>query len=235
MIIYRNARLWQHPLFIGAVGAGVLGAAAWMWFGQGVTVPQESSSATQSTANDASPFGGVAQGTGSGVAAASLSDSIRPDDWRAIQGAMKKAGFPEAEAQRVVSYLGYQRHFESWQGLDGTKDVLNRKELAKDLLAQLPERVAHNEFTPAEANLMAGVLLADVEPDEAKRQQQIEAMTAGFISRIGQPDDEQAMQTQERAVEAQRKVVTAVAEWQALSPDVRTQAALEQSLDKARR
>ena len=236
MIVYNNARFWQQPLFISVVGAGVLGVAAWAWFGQG-SLSSDAVTSTSAPADGSSPFGSVSPQSAGNAAqnTAMPSDSVRPDDWKAIQGAMKKAGFPDAEAQRVVSYLGYQRHFEAWQGLDGTKDVQHRKELAKDLLAELPDRVSRNEFTPAEANLMAGVLLAEVEPDEAKRQQQIESMMARFISQIGQPDDEQAMQTQERAVEAQRKVVTAVAEWQAQSADLRTQATLEQALDKARR
>lgn len=235
MIVYQHARFWQQPAFVGVLCAFVVGGALWWW----LAAPEQRDSAAQggasnsaatAAANSMASAPSVSSSAGSGVP-----DGVRPDDWQTITGALGKAGLSGGEADRVLGFIRYQKAFESWQGLEGTKDVQRRQQMAKTLLAELPNRVVQNEFTPVEAHLMAGVLLADTEPDEARRQQQIEELTARFSAQIGQVDDEQAMQAHEKKVEAQRKVAVTVAEWLAQSPEQRSPEALDKSLQQARR
>lgn len=240
MITYQRSKTWQFAV----VGVAVLaaGAAAYWWYGQkegddrGGVVLAEGKGA---------PQGWLKPDVGNEDPVAALKPSvlsdgrpsdIQPDDWAMLNAVLEKMGMQKAEGQRIVGYLRYQHTFESWQTLDETKEGKKRQRMAQALLGELPDRLASGEFTPIEANLMGAVLLADMEPDENKRNQRLEEMQAKFNSIMPMSEDEQQMLAKNRQTELKRRQATAFAEWQAkTNPAERTQAKLEQAMEEIRR
>jgi hypothetical protein len=241
MITYQRSKSWQ----IAAVAVALAGAAygAYWFFGkkddgaerEGVVLAEHKAASNgwmQPNVGNEDPVAALKP--------AVLSDGrpadVQPEDWATLNAVFDKMGVPKTEAPRIVGYLRYQRSFESWQTLDETKDAKKRRGMAQALLAELPERLASGEFTPIEANLMSAVLLADMEPDEAKRNQRVEEMQAKLNGIQPMTEDEQQMQAKTRQTELKRRQATAFAEWQAkTNPAERTPAKLEQAMEEIRR
>ncbi|MDE2402461.1 MAG: hypothetical protein KGL90_12420 [Burkholderiales bacterium] len=150
---------------------------------------------------------------------------------------MAKVPGSAGEAQRVVSYLKYQRSFESWQqGVDDPRRSRERHQLAADLLEQLPDRLAKGEFTGTEALMMSSVLLNDLEPDEKKRDQRLQEWLAHLATVAPQPDEEKLLAQKERLTQFKRRQAVAFAEWQKASDQGnREPVKLEQALEEAQR
>jgi hypothetical protein len=240
MITYQRSRTWQIGAAVAV--AGLAGAAYWYWGG----ASHEQPSGVVLADPAASQAGGwIQSGVGSDDLAAALKPQVLPDgrpadvqseDWNTLNAALTKVGQPKQEAERIVSYLRYQHTFEAWQTLDENKDAKRRQAAAKALLAELPDRLGKGEFTPIEANLMSAVLLADIEPDENKRNKLVEEM-AGKLNVIApMTEDEQQLQAKTRQTELKRRMASAFAEWQAkTNPADRSPAKLEQAMEEVRR
>lgn len=241
MITYQRSKSWQ----IAAVALALAGAAfgAYWFFG-----PKDGDGDREGVVladHKAAPSGWMQPSVGNEDPAAALKPAvlsdgrpsdIQPDDWAVLNAVFDKMGMPKAEAPRIVGYLRYQRSFETWQTLDEAKDGKKRRGMAQALLGELPERLATGEFTPIEANLMSAVLLADMEPDENKRNQRVEEMQAKLNTIQPMTEDEQQMQAKTRQTELKRRQATAFAEWQAkTNPAERTPAKLEQAMEEIRR
>ncbi|MBI5924029.1 MAG: hypothetical protein HY836_00345 [Aquabacterium sp.] len=238
MITYQRSKSWQIAAAV-AVVAGVAGAIYWFSGSSG------EQSGVVLADNAASGAGWVQPGVGTDDLAASLKvqmladgrpADVQSEDWDTLNAVITKLGQPKQEAERIVGYLRYQHTFEAWQTLDEIKDAKRRQAAAKALLGELPGRLSSGEFTPIEANLMGAVLLADIEPDENKRNKLVEELQGNLNGIAPMTEDEQQMQAKTRQTELKRRMATAYGEWQAkTNPADRTPAKLEQALEEVRR
>lgn len=161
---------------------------------------------------------------------------LSEDDWSALEAALKKQANAKGEATRIVSYLRYQKAFETWQNLDEQRDARRRHEMAESLMGELPDRLKSGEFTLIEATLMGAVLLADLETDEAKRNQRVEAWQAKVGTMVQNPDDEAQMAAVNRETEFKRRRASAFGDWQAKTdPNERSPAKLSQAMEDVQR
>ncbi len=162
---------------------------------------------------------------------------VSTDDWAALQAALAKVGVPAAEAERIVSYNRYQRSFESWQNLDQTEEASRRRRAAQALMNELPAHVGRGEFTLLEAVLIGSALIAEIEPDTARRTARLDTWQAEVLTVLPVPtEDEAKSKAATRETELKRRQAQAFADWQALTdPAQRTPARLEQALEEVRR
>lgn len=158
-----------------------------------------------------------------------------PAEWAALKDAMAQSPHPQAELQRVVAYLRFQRGFEQWQAMQDQPDAALRRQLGERLLEQVPERLRQGEATMGEALMLSTALLADLEPDEARRQVRLEAARAALEAAAPLPDKAQQAREAALLAEYKRREAAIVAEWQARPAPERNQARLEQALEAARR
>lgn len=234
MIVYNKTPLWQRlalPMAAAAVAAG-----AYFWWAErapadGTASGQSGATGMAQTSAGAMPFGSAS--TALGTTADGRPNGVSPEDWSALTSALAKQPNSKGEAERIVSYLQYQHDFEFWQSTIDSKNVEKRHQMANALLAQLPERVAQGEFTGAEGALMGTVLLGDLEPDEAKRQQRVDEWTLRLSTAAPQPTDEKVLADHDRLTELKRRRAVAYLEWQAKAPGERSTAQLEKALDEA--
>lgn len=233
MIIYKQVKPAQRLLLILATVA-IAGGGIWMLTKPDTVDPGASATSAQSVENGAAgapPFGTSADT----VAADGRPVHVQPEDWKALNTALRRQPDVQAEAQRIASYLRYQHDFEFWQSTVDSKNVRARHQLAEQLMAQLPERVTKGEFTGMEAVLMGTVLLGDLEPDETRRQQRIDEWTQKLATVAPQPTDERQLADKDRNTAYMRKRAVAFLEWQALPTAERTQERLDQAMDEAQR
>ena len=152
-------------------------------------------------------------------------------DTKALIASLGKRANARAEARRIVSYLGFQKGFNTWQNLDPDTEGARRKQMAKSLLAELPQRYKSGEFTALEATLMGTVLLADAESDSARRNELVTAWQSVVSSGIADPNDQSAMVAGARETEFMRRRATAYEQWQEQTdPAVRTPDKLAQAM-----
>jgi hypothetical protein len=162
--------------------------------------------------------------------------NVNADDQATLEAALSKTPNAKAEAARIVSYVQYHRAFESWQGLDEQKQARERRQMAQALFKELPDRLKAGEFTLMEAALMGAVLIAESEPEEARRTQRVEAWQAQLATIVPNPEDEARMAAQNRETEYMRRRATAFGEWQSQTdPAQRTPAKLEQAMAEINR
>ena len=201
-----------------ATSGGASGAASGMWPGW-------------SSASQAAPGG-----AGGSILADARLSGLSAEDMSALETSLKGHPNPKAEAARIVSYLQYQRGFETWQTLDETKEAQKRREMAQALMKELPERLKAGEFTLIESALMGTVLLAEIESDEASRTQKVEAWQAMLSTLVPDFADENATVNRNKETEYMRRRATAFGDWQNSSDPVqRSPAKLEQAMEEIRR
>lgn len=162
---------------------------------------------------------------------------ISQEDWDTLKAVMAKQPNGQGQAERIVSFLRYQNAFESWQGIEDSKDKqAYRRNMAKSLLADLPERLTSGEFTLVETTLMAAVLIADIEPDEATRNQALSQWQSKLNAIEPPTEDERLLTERSKPVELKRMQATAFADWKAqTNPAERTPAKLEQAMQEVLR
>lgn len=162
---------------------------------------------------------------------------VSTNDWAALQAALAKVGMTAADAERIVNYNRYQRSFESWQNLDQADDAARRRRMAQSLMNELPKHVSKGDFTLLEAMLIGSALIAEIEPDNARRTARLDAWQAEVLTVIPvQSEDEGQSKASTRETELKRRQALAFAEWQALTdPAQRTPARLEQAFEEVRR
>ena len=162
---------------------------------------------------------------------------VATEEWAALQAALAKVGVPAAEALRIVNYNRYQRSYESWQSLDQTVEASRRRRAAQALMNDLPAHVGRGDFTLLEAVLIGSSLIAEIEPDTARRTARLDAWQAEVLTVLPVPtEDETKSNAATRETELKRRQAQAFADWQALTdPAQRTPARLEQALEEVRR
>jgi hypothetical protein len=240
MITYESN---SKPLWIAAGVLVSAAAVAAVWWSMGGSQPADGGvSSGQAAASGVSAWFQKAPSDQpeAALTAATAEDGrpmdVEAGDWAVLNAALLKYSYTANDAKRITDFLRYQRAFEAWQNLDETKDAARRLSMARALYDELPEKLRSGDFVPVEANLMGAVLIAEIEKDENKRQQKLEALQAQLNQIMPITDNEQAMLAQNRKVEAQRRLTSAFSDWQlAQNPTDRTPAKLEQAFAEARR
>ena len=207
MITIEKNRSWTGVAIVAAVAAA--GALAWWGLskqdeeGGDARVPEPAAAIWQWSS--ASGAASAEVQTPSIFADARLS-GVQAEDLAALEASLGR-GHPnaKAEAARIVSYVQFNRTFEAWQALDEQKQLRERRQLAEGLFRELPDRLKSGEFTLMEAALMGAVLIADAEPDEARRTQRGEAWQAQLVTIVPNPEDEARMAAQNRETEYMRR------------------------------
>lgn len=237
MITIEKNRSWTGLAIVATVA--VAGGLAWWAFAPqgetGVTPSSEASGSMWQWSSASGASQGAAPAT-SILADAKLS-GVPSEDMDALESSLARAHpNAKAEAARIVSYVQYNRTFEAWQGLDEQKQKRERRQLAEGLFKELPDRLKAGEFTLMEAALMGAVLIADAEPDEARRTQRVEAWQSQLMSIVPNPEDETRLAAQNRETEYMRRRATAFGEWQSQTdPALRTPAKLAQAMAEINR
>jgi len=244
MITVEKSRSWQGL----AIAAALAAAAAGAYWAFGPSNDSGTAQSASSAGNGMWPgMGNSASVVASGLPELNppvLADGRPADlseaDWNALEAALKRQPNAKAEAARIVSYLRYQKAFETWQNLDEQRDARKRREMAEALMSELPERMKSGEFTLVEATLMGVVLVADMEPDETKRAQRAEAWQAKVGSMVSamvtNPEDETQMAALNRETEFKRRRASAFGEWQLKTdPAERSPAKLSQAMEDVQR
>ena len=240
MITVEKSRSWQGVAIAAALAAVAAGA---YW----ALAPSNDGGAANGTGNAGNGMwpgmGNSASVVASGapelnppVLADGRPSDLTEADWQSLEAALKKQPNAKAEATRIVSYLRYQKAFETWQNLDEQRDARRRHEMAESLMGELPDRLKSGEFTLIEATLMGAVLLADLETDEAKRNQRVEAWQAKVGTMVQNPDDEAQMAAVNRETEFKRRRASAFGDWQVKAdPAERSPAKLSQAMEDIQR
>lgn len=162
---------------------------------------------------------------------------VSSDDWAALQAALAKVGMPATEAARIVDYNRYQRQYETWQNLDQDRDPARRRRVAQSLMNELPAHVGKGDFTLLEAVLIGSSLIAEIEPDTARRTARLDAWQAQVLTVLPVPTEAETKSNDAtRETELKRRQSQAFADWQAKTdPAERSPARLEQAMEEVRR
>lgn len=236
MITIEKNRSWTGVAIVAAVA--VAGGLAWWAFApQGDSGEAGAPGASGAMWQWSSASGAASSGTPvTSILADARWGNVNAEDQATLESALSKTPNAKAEATRIVSYVQYHRAFEAWQGLDEQKQARERRQLAEGLFKELPDRLKTGEFTLMEAALMGAVLIAEAEPDEARRTQRVEAWQAQLATIVPNPEDETRMAAQNRETEYMRRRATAFGEWQnQTDPALRTSAKLEQAMAEINR
>ncbi|RRS03769.1 hypothetical protein EIP75_14400 [Aquabacterium soli] len=95
---------------------------------------------------------------------------VSPMEWDMLKGVASQHATPGPELTRLVNSLRFNKQFETWEALPRTDaNSAQRQALAKALMADLPERLRHQDMGIQDAQKAMAALLADIEPDEARR------------------------------------------------------------------
>ena len=240
MITYQKKQVWRRTRVWALVIGAVVGAGGWWW----VSHPDQPSQTQTESVQASSSWTGVTAGAKLAESALVTTPPVMedgrpadftPEDWAALKEAMAKTPNPNAETERVVKYLRFQRGFEQWNSMKDSPDVAHRQELAKRLLEQVPERMRNGETTMGEALMLTTALWTDLEPTEAVRKQRIEEFKAILVNSSPKADPEQLARDASQLAEYKRREAAIVADWQAKPAAQRDQAKLEESLESARR
>jgi hypothetical protein len=207
MISYQTKNSWQRPLVIALIGSAVVGTGVWWFSGHSGT-----DATTQATTSASEPVAGSTTGvTGGAPTSMAATDptiladgrpaDIPPGVWSALDQAAKNKPALKPEVDKVLSYMRFQRQFEQWQGMEDSRDVQQRHQLARSILEQMPDRLARGEFSMSESLMMGTVLMSDLEPDEKKREQMVDDWGKKLALSVPQPADDAGIIEQQKRVE----------------------------------
>ncbi len=244
MITYQAPpRIWQGTwalaLLLGA-GAGV---GVWWWqahdlarssAGAEQAVPQAVAKPVPKPAKALQPMSEVALLVPPKMLEDGRPSDFSPEDWAALQDAVSRSPNPRVELERVVKYVRFQKAFERWQSLQDSPDNLGRRYLAQKLIDEVPERLKQGEVTFGEAMLLMSALVADIEPDEAVRQQRLEKLQSVLTDAAPRAEAAQSAREANLLAEYKRREAAVVAAYQSLPESKRDPAQLSRDLDAVR-
>lgn len=238
MISYENPKLWQRTWVLAMALGGGVGVAAWWWQTHAAAQIDEPVPASKMAAEPDAAKPVTKIDSALLVAPKVMEDGrpsdFTPEDWAALKEAMSKTANPRSELERVVKYLRFQKGFEQWQSLQDSPDVTTRHQLARRLLAQIPDRFKQAELTMGEALMLESALWADLEPNEGLRKQKLEQAQAALNGAAPQPDAEQQARDAALQKEYKRREAAILADYQSRPESQRDQVKLEQALESAR-
>lgn len=97
-------------------------------------------------------------------------DYVSPMEWMVLQGVANQHANAERELSRMVHFLRFNKQIERWEGLSAGGDPALRHALASALVTDLPARVQQGDLSASDARALLMRLLADAEPDAARRE-----------------------------------------------------------------
>lgn len=97
-------------------------------------------------------------------------DYVSPMEWMVLQGVANQHTNAERELSRMVHFLRFNKQIERWEGLSAGGDPALRHALASALVTDLPARVQQGDLSASDARSLLMRLLADAEPDAARRE-----------------------------------------------------------------
>ncbi len=156
-------------------------------------------------------------------------------DTAALGQAMGAQTDGQAQLNRVISFLRFQREFEKWQAMQGDGDLAVRTSLGQKLLARLPEHIANSSMTLPEGDIVCGMILTDIESNEALRDSSIQSCQAKLKTVAPKMDTLQEVKKNDCEADYRSREATLVAAFQSLPATQRDPAKLQTDLDKARR
>lgn len=202
MITYQSKNSWQRPLAIVLIGSAVVGTGIWWFSGHsGSDATTQVSAAPSEPVAATLPSTPVPTAIDTTVQADGRPADVAPGIWAALDGAVKNKPALKPEVDKVLSYMRFQRQFEQWQAMEDSRDAQQRHQLARNILAEMPDRLARGEFSLSESLMMATVLMSDLEPDEKKREQQVDEWGRKMAQAVPQPADEAQLLEQQKRVE----------------------------------
>jgi len=168
--VKNSKRLWRGAW---GVAVAVVVFAAWRYLPTLPAVPAES---IRSTAASASPGPRPSDASVPASAAPAIEPgpAERALDVSALRATL--AGQPDTDAQvrRIVALARFRDQIAAYASSGQAVPDVERARRARELLAELPEHVAHNEILPVQAQAITAALLNDAEPDPATRAAKIE-------------------------------------------------------------
>lgn len=105
-------------------------------------------------------------------------DFVSPLEWQVLQGVARQHAQPDKELLRLVNNLRFNKSLELWRSGQMTAGSIQALTLEKQLLDEIPARVALQEMGLAEAQQLQLALLKDLVPDATERHQRAEAEAA---------------------------------------------------------
>jgi hypothetical protein len=231
MISYDRSSSGSSTL-VWIVLAMVLGGGAAVWWWMGRSDPSGADMAVPASAPVASAAQQMAQ---TEPMPAQAQSEMSPTEAATLNQALGSKEQGQQELQRVTSFLNFQRNFEKWQEMQEATDPAPRHALARQLMDGLPQRVQQAEIIQPEAEFMCAMLLTDLEPDEAARNQKLEGCKEKIAAVAPRADTEQAMRAAQCQTEYRRREAALVAEFQAKPAAQRDPHQLEVELNKAKR
>jgi phospholipase C accessory protein PlcR len=96
-------------------------------------------------------------------------------DLAALRKSLAGRADAQAEVQRIVAFARFRDRVAAY-GSGEAMPEKERAELARQILAELPEHVARNEIVPVQAEALSVALLTEIEADPATRNAAIEAL-----------------------------------------------------------
>jgi hypothetical protein len=101
-------------------------------------------------------------------------DFVSPLEWQVLQGVARQHAHPERELTRLVNSLRFNKELELWRSGSIAAGSAAALALEKQLLEEIPARVAQQEMGLAEAQQLQQSLLKDLVPDSEERHQRAE-------------------------------------------------------------
>jgi len=159
---------WRRVLFV-AVGSAVV-IALWRYERPlaGDTFSPIQSTVASTVSLEPSPD------TATRGAAAEPGPAERALDIDALRKTLASRTDADAEIGRIVAFARFRDRVAAYGRDKARMSAAERAQLARQILADLPEHVARNEVLPAQAEVMTAALLGDAEPDPAAREAQLQ-------------------------------------------------------------
>lgn len=99
-------------------------------------------------------------------------------EWQMLKGVTQQAGDPDKEMTRLVNFLRFNKQLELLESMHNSPDKAKRKEIADQLLEELPTRITNSEMDMKEAQRIMNELLNDAELEPQARAKRASAETA---------------------------------------------------------
>jgi hypothetical protein len=108
-------------------------------------------------------------------------------EWEMLKGVAQQSDNPTQSLTRLVNSVRYTKQLELWQDMPKDAPFEKRHALAKQLLAELPERLNQGDYDFTGAKRLHDQLLPDAEPDAARRK----ALSGKVLQRLQVINDDQ--------------------------------------------
>lgn len=165
-----------------------------------------------------------------------IPNGLDAEEWAAIQAATADHPNPEAERQRLISFLGFQRRAEAWQAAVAAGDLAKQEQLGQALLNDLPVHLANAEISMPEAMMLCAAVSHAADANEQLAQQKVEQCQVRLSQSLPAPDQQKLRQRDACEADWRDRQAKLTAEFMSQSAQVRAakQLQFERALQAAR-